>query len=680
MLEDLYNLSFYKEITVLNKEHKIYLVQHIETGRTFVKKEMTIYNKSVFEQLKNRPIVGIPRIYEVCENDGVLTIIEEYISGITLDEYIQQRGIISESDTVTYVDQLCSILSKLHSFSPAIIHRDIKPSNIMLTDDNRIVLIDLNGAKTEVKGQTRDTELIGTQGFAAPEQYGFGASNIQTDIYSVGKLMVVMLTGNLDGINKYSGRLKPVIECCLNIDPKNRYENALQLQKAVNSKSGRKPANNKQKRSFPKKAVSITVTIIAVLILIIVVLSTPSKSDKKTESSTSSVTIDYTSTEAFETALNNGEDLKGKTVSFTVDELHPNSPYGYNIWAGEHLNFVSKDNPNVNEGDIMTVRTTKIKKNILDSWIIKYEKIKNIPVDTTEYDEQSESSQLLQERSEITVPVDEYIESPVGAYKGDDDEILVIAEDGLAYYYCIDESYTELECPWTLSDDLITISFSKMHCDASASISKGCSSLIFRSDSSNWNTEEFIWFTSEYEKYIKDTPPSASKDVSVLTNGNMQIILDNMQFTIPKNFVDYGDSYSTREDGIDLYTFVDNDADNGYLSNAVFYSESAGLTNTLDKNYKTTCKSFAGRFMTNVQLGHSEPISVAGYNGYSTIVSGLLNDGFNALEGSIFSGPVIVVYDDSSNNYIFLFFPQVVGTNIDDSELFESIISSAKIL
>lgn len=84
--------------------------------------------------------------------------------------------------------------------------------------------------------------------------------------------------------------------------------------------------------------------------------------------------------------------------------------------------------------------------------------------------------------------------------------------------------------------------------------------------------------------------------------------------------------------------------------------------------------------MTNVQLGHSEPISVAGYNGYSTIVSGLLNDGFNALEGSIFSGPVIVVYDDSSNNYIFLFFPQVVGTNIDDSELFESIISSAKIL
>ena len=75
MLEDLYNLSFYKEITVLNKEHKIYLVQHIETGRTFVKKEMTIYNKSVFEQLKNRPIVGIPRIYEVCENDGVLTII-----------------------------------------------------------------------------------------------------------------------------------------------------------------------------------------------------------------------------------------------------------------------------------------------------------------------------------------------------------------------------------------------------------------------------------------------------------------------------------------------------------------------------------------------------------------------------------------------------------------------------
>lgn len=63
------------------------------------------------------------------------------------------------------------------SFTPPIVHRDIKPSNIILTEDGRIVLIDLNAARLDDKNRSHDTQLIGTAGFAAPEQYGFAASS-----------------------------------------------------------------------------------------------------------------------------------------------------------------------------------------------------------------------------------------------------------------------------------------------------------------------------------------------------------------------------------------------------------------------------------------------------------------------------------------------------------------------
>lgn len=88
----------------------------------------------------------------------------------------------------------------------------------------------------------------------------------------------------------------------------------------------------------------------------------------------SATPVDYENEVTFEAALNNGENLVGKTVRFTALELRPQSIFGYNIFAGEHLNFVSTENPDVNVGDIVTAKVTKI-ESILGSWIIGYEKI-----------------------------------------------------------------------------------------------------------------------------------------------------------------------------------------------------------------------------------------------------------------------------------------------------------------
>lgn len=121
--------------------------------------------------------------------------IEEYISGDTLKEVLEICGVLSEQDVLSYLNQLCSILIQLQSFTPPIVHRDIKPSNIILTEDGRIVLIDLNAARLDDKNRSHDTQLIGTAGFAAPEQYGFAASSPRADLYAAGILMRVLLTG-----------------------------------------------------------------------------------------------------------------------------------------------------------------------------------------------------------------------------------------------------------------------------------------------------------------------------------------------------------------------------------------------------------------------------------------------------------------------------------------------------
>ena len=77
----------------------------------------------------------------------------------------------------------------------------------------------------------------------------------------------------------------------------------------------------------------------------------------------------------FEKALNDGEDITGKTVVLTVKDLVPNSAFGYNIQAGEHLNFCSPDNPNVKAGDTITVKVVEV-TSMLGSYIINYEMVK----------------------------------------------------------------------------------------------------------------------------------------------------------------------------------------------------------------------------------------------------------------------------------------------------------------
>lgn len=86
------------------------------------------------------------------------------------------------------------------------------------------------------------------------------------------------------------------------------------------------------------------------------------------------VTPDYEDVAAFESALNAGEDLTGKTVRFTVNVFEPASAFGYNMQTGEHLNFCSASNPKVSVGDTVTVKVEEV-TSMLGSWIISYKMV-----------------------------------------------------------------------------------------------------------------------------------------------------------------------------------------------------------------------------------------------------------------------------------------------------------------
>lgn len=134
------------------------------------------------------------------------------------------------------LNQIFDGISYLHHADPSIIHRDIKPSNIMI-DQNRIVkIIDYDAAKLYVKNQSRDTVLLGTDGIAAPEQYGFGASDTRTDIYALGMLIKEMFS---DDIN-----MLEVSNRCTNMNPDDRYQSIEELKRAASIQTKKKSYMN----------------------------------------------------------------------------------------------------------------------------------------------------------------------------------------------------------------------------------------------------------------------------------------------------------------------------------------------------------------------------------------------------------------------------------------------------
>ena len=102
---------------------------------------------------------------------------------------------MSEADAINYARQIGEALQVLHAAH--VVHRDLKPSNLMLTDDNRVVLIDFGSAtvQREASDLSRSDLCTGTPYYVCPEQIANRDPDGRGDLYSLGIVLYEMLTG-----------------------------------------------------------------------------------------------------------------------------------------------------------------------------------------------------------------------------------------------------------------------------------------------------------------------------------------------------------------------------------------------------------------------------------------------------------------------------------------------------
>jgi len=212
------------------------------SNKLFIKKVLPMVG-TVYEKLKDLKQNGIAKIFHAIEAPNfdfsffdengnvdkpplVTYVIEEFVSGVTLQQSINQGKSFSEEELELLFKEIAQILIPLHK--QLIIHRDIKPDNIMLAESGQLFLIDFGAARSfEYNSKASDTLLLGTKEFAAPEQYGVCPTDARTDIYTLGKVIRNLLPED------YQGCLKPVLDLCLEFDPARRLVSAEQLLKLL---------------------------------------------------------------------------------------------------------------------------------------------------------------------------------------------------------------------------------------------------------------------------------------------------------------------------------------------------------------------------------------------------------------------------------------------------------------
>ena len=211
----------YEEIELMKQSENgmVHLVREKETEKFFVRKVMKGHHP-VYLTLQDCPHPCLPKIYEVIITEETTTIIEEYIEGRSLG------GInLSGKQFTGVVRDLCLVLEFLHG--KGIIHRDIKPSNIIYTESGHICLIDFDAAREPKENREQDTRLLGTRGYAPPEQYGFSQTDVRTDIYSLGVTLEQILQDGFQRL-RYKRRLRK----CTELDPNKRYQSIRQVKRA----------------------------------------------------------------------------------------------------------------------------------------------------------------------------------------------------------------------------------------------------------------------------------------------------------------------------------------------------------------------------------------------------------------------------------------------------------------
>ena len=182
---------------------------------------------------------ALPRIVDIIDKGYTIFIVMDYIEGESLDKVLLEYGAQPEEYVIQWAKELANALDYLHSQTPPIIYRDMKPANVMLKPEGNIKIIDFGIAREYKEQNLADTTVLGTRGYAPPEQYS-GQTDPRSDIYALGMTMHHLLTGvdprkgeAYASVRQWNPALsegiEAIIDKCVQPAPENRYQNCQDL-------------------------------------------------------------------------------------------------------------------------------------------------------------------------------------------------------------------------------------------------------------------------------------------------------------------------------------------------------------------------------------------------------------------------------------------------------------------
>lgn len=210
----------YLEVWKETDKSKVYLIYDQPRRCMAVEKHLNGH-LDIYEKLQKLQHPYLPKIYEVRFAENETIVVEEYITGGSLANISA-----GEKQLKRWFFEVCDVLSYLHK--NRILHRDLKPANILLGGDGHIRLTDFDAARQEKPNADSDTRLLGTRGYAPPEQYGFSQTDERADIYALGITFRELL-----GKAAHKGRWKSILRRCTAIDPAKRFRHIWQIRAAM---------------------------------------------------------------------------------------------------------------------------------------------------------------------------------------------------------------------------------------------------------------------------------------------------------------------------------------------------------------------------------------------------------------------------------------------------------------
>lgn len=232
----------FREIGQINKNTVVVYNDYLQ--RQMILKILPRQNLPVLKDIMKIKHPNLMEIYDVMDDGINCNCLCEFVFGNNLDKIVYTKMGVDPKTAEKWMVQLCSGVEELHNRN--IIHRDITPNNVMIDYEGNIKLIDFNISREKKQNATRDTTILGTAGYASPEQFGFTQTGFGADIYAMGVLLNFMLTGKMPNEKLCSGKYASIVKKATQIKEEDRYSNVYQMELALQG-------NGNEKLSFADK-------------------------------------------------------------------------------------------------------------------------------------------------------------------------------------------------------------------------------------------------------------------------------------------------------------------------------------------------------------------------------------------------------------------------------------------